>query len=200
MLFRSDPFFLKEVYAYYSSFYYSDPQPWKSYISAFSLQIIRTFSGRGRIAIMRFRRGSRVEVLDRKELSLGSWRCGEIISVNRHSCTVRYYSQNRKNTLAKISSSAIRPCQPHLGNPKKWIPGDVMEVFNDFSWKMGKVINSLGRTSYVVQILGTSEQCRVHLSKTRLRRSWHNGRWIVIGQVNHYSLGLPLYHPTISLI
>lgn len=140
------------------------------------------------LAIMRFKRGTRVEVLDRKELHLGYWRCGEIISVNRHCCTVRYYGKNRKNTLAKVSSSAVRPSQPHLGSPKKWVPGDVLEVFNDFSWKMGKVMKYLGRNSYVIRILGTSEQFRVDLSETRVRHSWHNSRWIVIGQVHHYSL------------
>ncbi|OWM71721.1 uncharacterized protein LOC116197992 isoform X2 [Punica granatum] len=133
---------------------------------------------------MRFTRGTRVEVLDRKELLLGSWRCGEIISSNGRTCTVRYYSPSRKNALAKVSGSVLRPCPPHLGIRKEWASGDVLEVLNDYSWRMAKVMKSLGGDSYVVRVLGTSEEFRVDVSETRVRQSWNNGKWIIIGQVS----------------
>ncbi|KAI3409308.1 ENT domain-containing protein [Psidium guajava] len=134
---------------------------------------------------MAYKRGTRVEVLNIKELPSSSWRSAEIISGNGCNYMVRYYNYNGatvKNTLERVSSTAIRPCPPFLDISGNWVPGDVVEVFDSFSWKVATVSRALGKNYYLVRLLGGSQQLRVTSSDIRPRQSWQDGSWTLIGQ------------------
>lgn len=135
---------------------------------------------------MRFKKGNKVEVLSKREVPSGSWRCAEIICGNGHNYTIRYdgYEQaNGKTVLERVSRKAIRPCPPPLEISGSWVLGDVVEVFDNFSWKMSTISQVLGKNYYKVRILGSSREFEVFKFDIRVRQSWQDNKWVVIGKV-----------------
>lgn len=134
---------------------------------------------------MRFKRGSKVEVLSKNEVPSGSWRCAEIISGNGHDYTVRYdgYEGAKNVTLVeRVSEKAIRPCPPSLEISENWVRGDVVEVFDNCSWKMATVSQVLGKNFFLVRLLGSSLEFEVFKFDIRARQSWQGNKWVVVGK------------------
>ncbi|XP_022729271.1 uncharacterized protein LOC111284688 [Durio zibethinus] len=134
---------------------------------------------------MRFKKGNKVEVLSKKEMPSGSWHCAEIISGNGHSYTVRYegYSGATDKTIVEtVSRKVIRPCPPVPVVSDNWGPGDVVEVFDKFSWKMATVLGVLEKKYVLVRLLGSSLEFKVSRFDIRVRQSWQDNEWIVIGK------------------
>ncbi|XP_022937876.1 uncharacterized protein LOC111444134 isoform X1 [Cucurbita moschata] len=132
---------------------------------------------------MRFRKGSKVEVLSKKEVPSGSWRSAEIMSGSGHYYTVRYdkfEGGSNQTVVERVSRKAIRPCPPSLEVLENWIPGDVVEVFNDRSWKMATVSEVLGKNNYLVRLLGSSSEFKVCKFDIRARRSWQDDKWVLM--------------------
>ncbi|KAL9242414.1 hypothetical protein vseg_016409 [Gypsophila vaccaria] len=135
--------------------------------------------------MMRFRKGTKVEVLSLKEGSSGSWRCAEIVDSNSRRYTVRYEGNfevlgNAK--VEKVSRKVIRPCPPPVDVLQDWVPGDVVEVLHNFSWKMASVLKVLGRDHVLVRLLGPALDIKVDKYDVRARLCWQDGAWIVIGK------------------
>lgn len=134
---------------------------------------------------MRFKKGSKVEVLSKKEVPSGSWRCAEIICGNGHNYTVRYDGNEDANGEAvakRVSRNAIRPCPPPLEISENWVRGDVVEVFDNFSWKMATVSQVLGKKYFLVRLLGSSLEFKIFKLNIRARQSWHDDEWVVVGK------------------
>lgn len=129
---------------------------------------------------MRFKKGTRVEVLTNKDVPSGSWRCAEIVSGNGHNYMVRY--DGYETVLERVSRKEIRPCPPPPEIGINWVPGDVVEVFHCFSWKMATILKVLDKKCFLVRILGSSLEFRVSKCDTRARQSWQDNGWIVIGK------------------
>lgn len=135
---------------------------------------------------MKFRKGSKVEVLSKKEVPSGSWRSAEIICGNGHNYTVRYdgfETAMNKTILERVSRKTIRPCPPQLEVLEGWVPGDVIEVFDNFSWKMATISKVLGQKYFLVRLLGSSWEYKVSKFDIRVRQSWQDDQWVVIGKV-----------------
>ncbi|CAH8335821.1 unnamed protein product [Eruca vesicaria subsp. sativa] len=137
---------------------------------------------------MRFRKGSRVEVLNLKETPYGAWRTAEILSGNGHTYTVRYYSFGlSKDTLLeeRVARKMIRPC-PALIDVDRWQSGEVVEVLDDVFWKPATVVKELSGRYYVVRLLGggASVEVTVHKVNLRARQAWQDERWVMISQVS----------------
>ncbi|XP_057959293.1 uncharacterized protein LOC131151859 [Malania oleifera] len=134
---------------------------------------------------MRFKKGSKVEVLNKTEVPSGSWRCGEIISGNGHNYSVRYDCSSGLTSEAvveRVSRKTIRPSPPLVDGVKSWMVGDVVEVFNDFCWKIARVLTLIGGGCYFVRLLGSRQELSIHKSNIRLRQSWQDDKWVVIGK------------------
>ncbi|GAV72843.1 Agenet domain-containing protein [Cephalotus follicularis] len=131
---------------------------------------------------MRFKKGSNVEVLSKMEVPSGSWRCAEIICGNGHNYTVRYAGTTNEEIAERVSRNAIRPCCPLLEVSESWVPGDVVEVFDNFSWKMATVSKALGKKHFLVRLLASSLEFKVGRADIRLRQSWQDEKWVVIGK------------------
>lgn len=134
---------------------------------------------------MRFKKGSKVEVLSKRKVPSGSWISAEIICGNGHNYTVRYdghQSNIDEAIVERVPGSAIRPCPPPVGGPEGWIPGDIVEVFDNFSWKMATVSKVLGKKYFLVRHLGSSLEFKVRKYDLRVRQSWQDDKWIVIGK------------------
>ena len=133
---------------------------------------------------MRFRKGSKAEVLSKKEVPSGSWQCAEIICGNGHNYTVRYDGLEGATVVKRVSRKDIRPCPPPLEVSDDWVPGDVVEVFHNFSWKMATISKVLGKKYILVRLLGSSQEYKVSKFDIRIRQSWQDDQWIVIGKVS----------------
>ncbi|KAF5459119.1 hypothetical protein F2P56_023099 [Juglans regia] len=134
---------------------------------------------------MRIKKGSKVEVLSKEELPSGSWRCAEIICGNGHNYTVRYdgYKAAHGGTVVeRVSRKSVRPFPPPLEVSENWVAGDVVEVFDNFSWKMATVSQVLGDNYFLVRLLGSSLKFEVFKLDVRVRQSWQDDKWIVIGK------------------
>lgn len=146
------------------------------------------------VETMRYKKGSRVEIWSNEEVPSGCWRCGEIIFGNGRSYTVRYegYSGDaNEKIVGRVNRRFIRPCPPHVEVKDDWVSGEVLEVFHDYSWKMATVCKVLGRNSFVVRLVGSSEdEFKVRKSHVRLRQCWLDDKWIVVGKVCSLYLNL----------
>lgn len=132
---------------------------------------------------MRFIKGSQVEVLRKKELSTGEWCRAKIISGNGHTYSVIYEGSFGMNNalVERVPRKAIRPCPP-MANVESLAVGDVVEVFDDDSWKAAKILKVLGANYCSVSLLGSSEDIRVQKTNIRVRQSWKDDKWVVIGK------------------
>ncbi|XP_033146661.1 uncharacterized protein LOC117133777 isoform X1 [Brassica rapa] len=136
---------------------------------------------------MRFRKGSRVEVLTLKESPYGAWRTAEILSGNGHTYIVRYYSFGfaKDETLEeRVARKMIRPCPP-LIDVYRWESGELVEVLDHVFWKPATVLKELSGRYYAVRLLGSaSVELTVHKVNLRGRQSWRDERWGLIEKVS----------------
>lgn len=134
---------------------------------------------------MRFKKGSKVEVLNKREVPSGSWWSAKIISGNGHCYSVRYdrYLQGVGGAVERIPRRAIRPCPPPVKAPRSWVAGDIVEVSDNNSWKLAEVSKVVARNLYFVRLLGSFRKFRVHISDIRVRQSWQDNKWVVIQKV-----------------
>ncbi|KAM7490290.1 hypothetical protein LguiA_033211 [Lonicera macranthoides] len=134
---------------------------------------------------MRFKRGSKVEVMIKEEV-MTSWRCAEIISGNGHTYNLRYdcyLGTTSEAAVERVSRKFIRPCPPPVEGAQSWLAGDIVEVFDNNSWKTAAVSKVVyGEEYYVVRLLGATQEFRVHKLSIRVRMSWQYDKWVVIGK------------------
>lgn len=136
---------------------------------------------------MRFKKGSKVEVLCKKEVPYGAWRCAEIVSGNGHTYSVRYestYGMANGLTVERVPRTSIRPCPLSVESTVNWAAGDVVEVLDVGSWKTAIVSKVLDADFCLVRLLGSFKEFMVHKSKTRVRKTWQDDKWVVFGKVN----------------
>lgn len=135
---------------------------------------------------MRFKKGTKVEVLTQKEVSSGSWRCAEIVGGNGHNYAVKYEGDMEllgKAKVERVPRKTVRPCPPPVDVLQDWVSGDVVEVFHSFSWKMASVVKVLGYHYLLVRLLGSSIELKANMFDVRARLCWQDDEWIVIGKV-----------------
>lgn len=136
-----------------------------------------------KVGIMRYKRGSKVEVFCKDEVPSGSWRRAEVICGNGRNYTVRCEMDAKNEAiLERVPRKFIRPCPPPVQFSGSWIPGDVVEVFHGYSWKMATVSEVLSENQYLVKLLGSLNQFKVLKFDIRLRQAWMDGKWVLIGK------------------
>ncbi|KAL9363393.1 hypothetical protein Peur_046178 [Populus x canadensis] len=134
---------------------------------------------------MKFKKGSRVEVLSKTDLSSGAWWCGEIISGNGQTYQVRYDGSqglSNEDNVESVSRKAIRPCPPPADVSDGWTVGDLVEVFDDLCWKTAAVLKVIRGNYYLVRLIGPSTKLQVNKVNIRMRQLWLDGKWVVIGK------------------
>ena len=152
--------------------------------------------GFDKIGMMRFKKGGKVEVLSKREVPSGSWFCAEIVSGNGHYYNVKYDHclPDGDLSMEKVQRKAIRPCPPLIAGSRRWVHGDIVEVFEKSSWKPAKVIKVHDGGNYsVVSLIGFSEELTLHKSNIRLQQSWKCNRWVLVDKVSSL-------HPCVILI
>lgn len=88
--------------------------------------------------------------------------------------------------VEQASHKVIMPCHPQLEVSEAWAPGDVVEVFDNNSWKMATVSEVLGKMYILVRLLGSSQEFKVRKSDIRVRQSWKDDddARVTVGKVN----------------
>ncbi|ONK59490.1 uncharacterized protein A4U43_C08F6970 [Asparagus officinalis] len=131
---------------------------------------------------MKFKKGSKVEVLDKREVPSGSWLCAEVISGDGDYYSIKYdcYSDNAGVTVERVPRGAIRPRPPSVLYTRCWVPGDIVEVFEKNSWKLAEVLKVVKGKYFFVRLIGYSKKLRAHMSELRPRQVWEDNSWIVI--------------------
>ncbi|XP_016550774.1 uncharacterized protein LOC107850625 isoform X2 [Capsicum annuum] len=133
---------------------------------------------------MRFKKGSKVEVMNKKDSPV-SWCPAEIVSGNGHTYSVRYdyyLSAESKARGERVSRRDIRPCPPPSEGVENGQRGQIIEVFGDCSWRTAIIVKVLDRDYYLVHPTGCSQEIRVHRSNTRVRQCWQDEKWHLIGK------------------
>ncbi|KAI3454032.1 hypothetical protein Pfo_010695 [Paulownia fortunei] len=148
---------------------------------------------------MRFKIGDKVEVMNNKEVPV-SWRTAEILSGSGHTYTVQYdsYPRMASNRMVEmVSRKFVRPCPPLVQSVESCIAGDIVEVFYQYSWKIAAILNILGgkkinkmihlqagvfQNQYLVRLLGCSQELVMDRSNIRMRQTWHDDKWILMGK------------------
>ena len=134
---------------------------------------------------MKYKKGTKVEVLNKRDVPSGSWWCAEIISGNGHTYSVRYNSapSGESELIERVPRKVIRPSPPLVQDPVTLMPGDVIEVFDNGSWKLAEVSIAVAKDCFSVRVLGSSRMFYAGKSDIRLRQCWNNNRWILIDKV-----------------
>lgn len=134
--------------------------------------------------LMRFFKGSKMEVLQEAEVPFGSWRPGEIISGNGHTYLVRYDESPVDSSAAveRVPRRLMRPCPP-ADEPVHWSLGSILEAFDSYSWKVAEVVRVLAKNQYLVRLLGSSLELSANASDLRLRKLWLDDRWVLTQKV-----------------
>ncbi|KAK9282481.1 hypothetical protein L1049_005399 [Liquidambar formosana] len=134
---------------------------------------------------MKFKQGSSVEVLRRDDDPYGSWFSGEIISADGDNCIVRFkllMDHDGKPVVENVPGEDVRPRPPN-DKGKRWMVGDIAEVFDIHSWRVGKVAEVLKNNHFVIRLFGSIQVKEFHESNVRTRQIWHGNKWSIIGKV-----------------
>ncbi|MFS7889839.1 putative chromatin remodeling & transcriptional activation CHROMO-DOMAIN family [Helianthus anomalus] len=127
---------------------------------------------------MRFKKGSKVEVMN-KEVP-ASWCVAEIVSSNGHGYNVRY---DGYEGVERVSRRFVRPSAPAIGS-QNWVSGDIVEVFDENSWKVATVSKVLKGGRFLVRLHGSSHEIRAHKTNVRARQAWRDGQWVPIAKIS----------------
>lgn len=134
---------------------------------------------------MRFVRGSKVEVFSKREVPSGAWRKAQILLGNGRYYRVMYdqlLSDKDDAIVERVCRKMIRPCPP-ARYVENWVVGDIVEVFDNNSWKTSEVLEAVDGNCFSVRLLGPPSKIRVHKSDIRVQQSWKDDEWVVIGKV-----------------
>ncbi|XP_022724714.1 uncharacterized protein LOC111281271 [Durio zibethinus] len=133
---------------------------------------------------MRFKKGGKVEVLTKKDVPTGGFRCAEIIYGNVHTCSVKYGWLPIAGEAAAegFPRKAIRPCPPPINETDDWVSGDVVEVFDGLCWKPAVIVKVFGVNIFSVRVVGSNSEHKAHQCRLRFRQSWEVGNWFLVGK------------------
>lgn len=135
-------------------------------------------------SIMRFKRGSMVEVLSKKEPS-GAWRCAEIVADNGDGYTVRYYRRPgiAKDGVDNVQAEAVRSCPRPATGSRNFVVGDIVEVLDDGYWRVARIDEVMEDDYCYIRVIGSLDEFRVKNSSIRARQEWKNNKWVLMDKV-----------------
>lgn len=135
---------------------------------------------------MEFKEGNSVEVLREQVGPYGSWYSGCIIAVDGNDYIIRYkFLKDCLGELAveRVQEKNMRPQPPHHQERKRWVAGDIAEVFDTYCWRVGKVAKVLRNGRLVIKLFGFIQLKEFQVSSLRLHQVWHENKWSVIVKV-----------------
>ncbi|KAL0905658.1 hypothetical protein M5K25_024096 [Dendrobium thyrsiflorum] len=133
----------------------------------------------GIIVLMICKKEAEVEVLEKGEEPLGSWRPARILSGNGHTYEVKFDScpLETAELMNKVPRKALRPRPPPV-EAKNWTCADIAEVCDHGSWKLAEVLRTLDFNMVVTRLLGSSKEIISPYSLLRMPQIWKDNVWI----------------------
>lgn len=130
------------------------------------------------------KKGTEVEVLEKREEPLGSWRSARILSGNGHTYVVKYDVCPLETALItnKVPRKALRPRPPPV-QVKSLACADLVEVCDDGSWKLAEVLRTLDSNMVAARFLGSSKEIVTSLFNLRMPQIWKDDNWIPLQKV-----------------
>ncbi|KAL0447501.1 UNVERIFIED_CONTAM: hypothetical protein Slati_1878000 [Sesamum latifolium] len=139
--------------------------------------------------------------MDSKDVPV-SWRAAEILSCIGHTYRVQYdsYPGMASNQMVEmVPLKFLRPRPPLVQGVESCIAGDIVEVFCEYSWKIAAILKVPGvkkankrnkihpqaatfQNQYLVRLLGCSQELVIDKSDMRMRQTWHDDKWILMGK------------------
>uniref|UniRef100_A0A5B7BNZ1 ENT domain-containing protein n=1 Tax=Davidia involucrata TaxID=16924 RepID=A0A5B7BNZ1_DAVIN len=135
---------------------------------------------------MVFKEGDLVEVLRSENDLCGSWFSGKIIAIDGDSYIVRYKllaDHKGEPVLEKVHEEDVRPQPPH-DKGKRWMVGNITEVFDVPCWRVGKVAKVLNDDYFVIKLFGSIQLKEFHQSNLRIRQAWNGSKWSMIEKIS----------------
>ncbi|XP_038880217.1 uncharacterized protein LOC120071880 isoform X2 [Benincasa hispida] len=141
---------------------------------------------------MKFKKGSKLKIMSKKKVALGPQCSLEALRSNGPNYMAGHVKSKGVNNHAlveQVSQKVVMPCHTHLDLSEAWAPGDVVEVFDNNSWKMATVSEVLGKMHILVRLLGSSQEFKVRKTDIRVRQSWKDDddAWVMVGKGNKNS-------------
>lgn len=127
---------------------------------------------------MRLKKGTEVEVMEKGELIFESWRPAKIVKGNGHTYVIKYDNCGEDINLIvnKVPRKLLRPRPPPI-EPRSYSSGDIVEVFENYSWRLAEILRILCTSIIVVRLLGSSKEIEVPLFLMRVPSTWKNDCW-----------------------
>ncbi|KAL0559382.1 hypothetical protein IC582_003991 [Cucumis melo] len=137
--------------------------------------------------MMKFKKGSKLKILSKKKVALGPQCSMEALRSNGPNYIAGHVKSKGVDNHAmvkQVSPKVITPCHTHLDFSGAWAPGDVVEVFDNNSWKLATVSEVLGKMHILVRLLGSSREFKVRKTDIRVRQSWKDDdmAWVMVGK------------------
>lgn len=138
---------------------------------------------------MKFKKGSKLKISSKKKVALGPQCSVEALRSNDPNYMaghIKFKGVNNHALVDQVSQKVIMPCHTRLDLSEAWAPGDVVEVFDNNSWKMATVSEVLGKMHILVRLLGSSQEFKVRKTDIRVRQSWKDddNAWVMAGKVS----------------
>ncbi|KAI0519468.1 hypothetical protein KFK09_006916 [Dendrobium nobile] len=127
---------------------------------------------------MRFTKGTEVEVMERGELPFQSWKPAKIVKGNGHTYIIKYDNCAMEGSLiaGKVPRKLLRPRPPPMQQKSHNI-GEIVEVFENYSWRLAEILGALSKNIVVVRLFGSSKEINVPLFLMRVPSTWKDNHW-----------------------
>ncbi|XP_030501798.1 uncharacterized protein LOC115716982 [Cannabis sativa] len=139
---------------------------------------------------MEFKEGSSVEVMREQMGPYGPWYPGRVIGVDGNDYTIRYkflMDSRGKLVVERVQEKNMRPQPPqHDQEKKRWVAGDIAEVFDTQCWRVGKVAKVLRKGRLVIKFYGFIQLKEFNVSCLRTHKLWHEKKWSLLVKVQNH--------------
>ncbi|KAK8933357.1 hypothetical protein KSP39_PZI015736 [Platanthera zijinensis] len=126
---------------------------------------------------MGFKEGTEVEVLEKDDMPLKSWRPAKILSGNGRTYAVAYKNSSMDTFVRRVPRKMIRPRPPHA-QMETWACGDIVEVFEEEVWKLAEIMKINKRIFFAMKLLASSKVVLATYFQLRRPQTWKDDRWI----------------------
>ncbi|PKU65116.1 hypothetical protein MA16_Dca004731 [Dendrobium catenatum] len=116
--------------------------------------------------------------MERGELPFQSWKPAKIVKGNGHTYIIKYDNCAMEGNLIedKVPRKLLRPHPPPMQQKSHNI-GDIVEVFENYSWRLAEILGALSKNIVVVRLFGSSKEINVPLFLMRVPSTWKDNHW-----------------------
>jgi hypothetical protein len=96
-----------------------------------------------------------------------------------------YLAAQAKDAAMNMQTEDVKPRRPVQVRRSRWVLGDVAEVLDHNSWRLGKITEVLKNDCFVIRLVGCIQPREVHISCLRVP---HDSKQLTVGDRVRYCL------------